>query len=135
MSPELSKAEAAYIGEARVARLATIAPDGGPHVVPVCPVLDGDRILVATERTRKIRNIQVDPRVGLAFDEYDEDWTRLRGVSVSGTATVHEAGPVWERGRDLLYEKFPQYEEQAEIVPGRTLILEIALEWVSHGGL
>jgi nitroimidazol reductase NimA-like FMN-containing flavoprotein (pyridoxamine 5'-phosphate oxidase superfamily) len=135
VSSPLGEAEAAFLRDARVARLATAMPDGGLHVVPVCPVLDGDRIFIATELTSKVWNIRADPRVGVAFDDYDEDWSKLRGVSVSGNATVHEAGPVWERGRDLLYEKYPQYEPQAEIVPGRTLILEVSLDWISRGGL
>ena len=119
--------------DARVARLATATPDGRLHVVPICPALDGDRILIATEPTRKVRNVESDPRVGLSFDDYDEDWSRLRGVSASGRATVHREGTVWERGRDLLYEKYPQYEPDAEIVAGRTVMLEVELDWVSRG--
>ena len=40
--------QAAFVDAARVARLATSMPDGSPHVVPVCPVLDLDRILIAS---------------------------------------------------------------------------------------
>lgn len=135
MSVELPPDVAAFIGAARVARLATLTPEGDLHVVPVCPVLDRDRLLVATEPTRKVRNLQENPHVGLAFDDYAEDWSRLRGVSVSGIARVHDAGAVWDRGRDLLYGKFPQYPAEAEIVGGRTLMIEIEIGWVSPGGL
>ena len=134
MSVELSEDVAAFIRDARVARLATIGPEG-PHVVPICPALDDGRLLIATEPSRKVENLRTDDRVGVAFDEYGEDWSRLRGVSVSGRATIHAAGEVWERCRRLLYEKYPQYETDAEIVPGRTLVLEIELAWVSRGGL
>ena len=135
MSVELSPEARAFVDAARVARLATVTADGRLHVVPVCPALDADRILVATEPTQKSRNVAADPRVGVAFDEYYEDWSTLRGVSVTGSATIHRDGEVWDRGRDLLYAKFPQYASDAPIEPGRTLMLEITLDWVSKGGL
>ena len=135
MTLEIPPDAAAFIREARVARLASVTPEGGLHVVPVCPVFDGERLLVATEPTRKMRNLRANARVGVAFDDYDEDWSKLRAVSIAGTAQIHDAGPVWELGRDLLYEKFPQYEPEAEIIAGRTLILEIEIGWVSRGAL
>jgi nitroimidazol reductase NimA-like FMN-containing flavoprotein (pyridoxamine 5'-phosphate oxidase superfamily) len=131
----LSAEVAAYVDAARVARLATVRPDGALHVVPICPVLDGDRVLFMSEPAIKIDNLRADPRVGLAFDEYHEDWDRLRGVSVNGAATVHGSGPTWERGRDLLYEKFPQFLPDVPIVEGRTLIVEVEIDWVSRGGV
>jgi nitroimidazol reductase NimA-like FMN-containing flavoprotein (pyridoxamine 5'-phosphate oxidase superfamily) len=135
VTAELTPEGRAFIDAARVARLATLMPDGGIHVVPICPALDRDRILFSTEPNRKVEHLRVNPTVGLAFDEYDEDWSRLRGLSISGTATIHAEGPVWDRCRDLLYEKFPQYEPDAEIVPGRTLAIAIDPTWVSRGGL
>jgi PPOX class probable F420-dependent enzyme len=135
VSAGFSPAARAFVDAARVARLATIAPDGRLHVVPICPALDGDRILVATEPTQKVRNVEADPRVGLAFDEYDEDWSKLRSVNASGRATIHGDGAVWDRGRDLLYRKFPHYADDAPIEPGQTLLLEIELDWVSAAAL
>jgi general stress protein 26 len=135
MTVELTPEAKAFIDAARVARLATHMPGGGIHVVPICPALDGDRILVSTEPSHKVDHLRANPSVGLAFDDYDEDWSLLRGLSISGKATIHEDGPVWDRCRDLLYEKFPQYEPDAEIVPGRTLAIEIDPTWVSRGGV
>jgi nitroimidazol reductase NimA-like FMN-containing flavoprotein (pyridoxamine 5'-phosphate oxidase superfamily) len=133
VSVELAAGVAVFLRDARVARLATLGPYG-PHVVPVCPVFDGDRILIATDPTMKTEHVRADPRVGLAVDDYEEDWSRLRGVSVTGRATLHEAGVVWERGRALLYVKYPQYEPTAPITLGQTLMLEVELDWVSRGG-
>ena len=39
--------------EARVARLATVAADGSPHIVPVTFALEGDRILTAVDAKPK----------------------------------------------------------------------------------
>ena len=135
MNAVFDPGSAAFVRDARVARVATTRPDGRLHVVPICPVLDGDRVLFMTEPGVKVDNLRADPRVGLAFDEYDEDWSRLRGVSVSGTATVHEAGERWERGRELLYAKFPQFLPDVPIIEGRTLIVEVEPDWVSRGGV
>jgi PPOX class probable F420-dependent enzyme len=120
---------------ARVARLATIGEDGWPHVVPVSPVLDGGRLLFAAEETVKLRNLRADPRVAVVVDDYLEDWNALRRVLVRGTARVIEDGAEWERARELLYEKFRQYEPQAEIVSGSTSVVEISIERVSVTGV
>ena len=53
---------------ARVARLATVDPDGRPHVVPICFALEGDVLYTAVDekpkRTRalqRLRNIEANP--------------------------------------------------------------------------
>jgi nitroimidazol reductase NimA-like FMN-containing flavoprotein (pyridoxamine 5'-phosphate oxidase superfamily) len=136
VSIRLSPDDAVFVREQPVARLGTTMPDGGVHVVPICPALDDDgRIYIATEPGQKVTNLERDPRVGLTFDVYDDDWAKIRRVSVRGTATVHRDGPLWDRGRELLYGKFPRYEPEAEIVRGRTVVLVVDLEWVSTGRL
>jgi nitroimidazol reductase NimA-like FMN-containing flavoprotein (pyridoxamine 5'-phosphate oxidase superfamily) len=103
--------------------------------VPVCPALDGDRVIVALGGGAKLANLRRDPRVALVVDDYVEDWDALRRVAVFGRASVLEDGPAWERGRALLYAKFAQYEPQAEIVPGETALVEIAIDRVSTLGV
>src|SRR4051794_27654196 len=55
---------------ARVARLATVRPDGAPHAVPVCFALAGERAYTAvdhkpkrTARLARLANIAAEPRV------------------------------------------------------------------------
>ncbi|MDZ4763911.1 MAG: pyridoxamine 5'-phosphate oxidase family protein [Chloroflexota bacterium] len=51
-----------------IARLATSNADGYPHVVPLWFMLDGDDILIISERnTRKIKNLQANPKAGLTI--------------------------------------------------------------------
>ena len=132
----LSGPEAAFVDAARVARLATTMPDGSPHVVPVCPVLDLDRILIASSFDRKVANIRETPAICVAFDEYSEDWEHgLFQVIVFGEAYLVESGPEFERDANLLNEKFPQYPvSTSPIEEGKTVIIEIRPTRVSSSG-
>ena len=134
MSARLGGAAARMVRYARVARLATLLPDGAPHVVPVSPAVDGDTIVFASDDSAKLRNVRRDPRVALVVDDYVEDWDALRRVALFGRATVVEEGPAWERGRDLLYAKYAQYETESPILPGETAVVRIDVERVSTLG-
>jgi nitroimidazol reductase NimA-like FMN-containing flavoprotein (pyridoxamine 5'-phosphate oxidase superfamily) len=95
VTPALGEPAAAMLRRARVAHLATLLPDGSPHVVPVCPVLDDERVIVALGGGAKLANLRRDPRVALVVDDYLEDWDALRRVAVFGRATLVEDGPAW----------------------------------------
>jgi PPOX class probable F420-dependent enzyme len=123
--------EAEFVTVQRVGYLATVRPDGRPHVVPISAVLDLDRLVFASERaTRKIRNIEGNPNVALCFDEYHEDWAELVQVIAEGEAYIIDSGFEFERDRTLLYEKFPQYESEAPIEQGTTVIVEVRVDTV-----
>ena len=130
--PILTGGAAEFVSAARVAHLATISPEGEPHVVPVSPVLDLDRVLIASEAaTAKVRNVRFDPRVSISVDEYSEDWDHgLRSVIVFGEAQVIEDGFEWERDRNLFYEKYPQYADAAPIEEGSTVVLDVRIDRV-----
>ena len=99
-------------------------------------MLDLDRLVFASEiETQKIRNIEANPDVAVSFDEYHEDWSQLKQVIVHGSAYLLEAGFEFERDRSLLYEKFPQYESEAPIEEGSTLIVEVRVDRVVSWGL
>jgi PPOX class probable F420-dependent enzyme len=80
---------------ARIARLASVTPDGRPHVVPICFVIDGDRIVSivdhkpkTTTQLRRLDNIRATPSVTVLVDHYDEDWSTLWWVRADGVARV-----------------------------------------------
>jgi len=132
----LTPKQAAFIDAQRVARLASVYADGTPHVVPICPVLDVDRIVIATDLgSQKASNIRGDPHVAVVFDEYSEDWSDLRQIVLFGRALVIESGPEFERGRGLLYEKFEQYEDTSPIEEGTAVIIEIHVDRASAAGV
>ena len=129
----LTEAQTEFLRWARVVRLATTRPDGSPHVVPVCPVLDGNELVVAIEDgSVKLRNMRSDARVSLVVDDYREDWTANAGLVLRGRVRFLE-GEAWGRARALLYEKFTQYESLAPIE--RDSIVAIDLDHVASWGV
>lgn len=110
-----TRVEREFVETARVARLATVAPGGMPHAVPVCPLFEEGRLYVCTDRaTAKVRHILAHPQVALVFDDYTEDWNHLRGVLVEGEAKLTGAR-VFRAVRAALYRKFQQYERIAPL--------------------
>lgn len=133
--PLLTGGAAEFFAAARVVYLGTVGPGGEPHVVPISPVLDLDRAVLASEyATVHVRNIRENARVSLTVDEYHEDWDLLRAVMVFGDAQIIESGFEWDRMRNLLYEKFPQYPEQSPIEEGTTVMLDVRVDRIVTWG-
>jgi PPOX class probable F420-dependent enzyme len=72
--------------QARVARLATLDAECGPHIEPVCFAYDGYVFYTAIgrkpkrvvpERLAGLRNVRASSRVVLVIGKYDEEWTQL----------------------------------------------------------
>jgi PPOX class probable F420-dependent enzyme len=87
----MTPAEAAAVLEAaRKLQLATINPDGMPHLVTMYYVMLGGQITFWTYRTsQKARNLARDPRV-TCLVESGEQYFDLRGVQVQGTVRCVE---------------------------------------------
>jgi PPOX class probable F420-dependent enzyme len=107
-----------FLGEARVARLATVDEEGRPHVVPVCFVyregcvyiaLDEKPKRVRPERLRRVRNIRANPNVQVLVDRYDEDWSKLAFVQLRGRASLLAPGPEQALALTALRDKYVQY--------------------------
>ncbi len=119
----------------RVCRVATADRLGQPHVVPVCHVwVDGKLYFAAEGTSRKVRNVFQNPRVCVVVDTYAEDWSRLAGVLVEGTARVVRSGPLFRKVRTLLYRKYPQYPEDAALEPPGSVVVEVTPRRVASWG-
>jgi nitroimidazol reductase NimA-like FMN-containing flavoprotein (pyridoxamine 5'-phosphate oxidase superfamily) len=112
-----------FLNFARVGRIATT--DGEDiHVVPLCPVFDGDVFFMATHaRTRKVRNLRKDKRATFILDQYSEDWLRNVAVMMTGTVDIVERGLGFEKAKTLLEAKYQQYKELFPIREGESVIL------------
>jgi PPOX class probable F420-dependent enzyme len=104
---------------ARVARLATIDPDGRPHLVPIVFALDGDTLYSAVDRKpkrsttlRRIENARARPDVTVLVDHYEEDWNRLWWIRLRGRARILDDGDERDRALALLTQKYEQYRSE-----------------------
>jgi nitroimidazol reductase NimA-like FMN-containing flavoprotein (pyridoxamine 5'-phosphate oxidase superfamily) len=98
-----------YIEAARVCRIATVRDDGGVHLIPVCPVFDGERLYIDIgENDVTARDLRRDARITVLIDDYDDDWTKLKKVMLYCTARAADADEQ-ARAWDLIRAKFPQY--------------------------
>jgi PPOX class probable F420-dependent enzyme len=120
---------------ARVAHLATVAPDGRPHLVPCTFALVGGRIVSVVDRKPKrttalqrLANIRSDPRVSVLVDRYEDDWRRLWWVRADGRAAVIGDGPERDVAVAALTAKYPQYVREP---PDGPAVLVTVDRWVS----
>ena len=133
---KLSGAAAALVANERGCRVATASPEGQPHLVPVCHAVVGGKIYIGSgDDGAKVRNLKSNPRVTVTVDLYSDYWAELKGVMVQGTAKVIERGPVFQRARKKLYEKYPQYAKEAALSPSDSVVLEITPTHVFSWGL
>ena len=118
------------VADARVGRLATLTPQGRPHIVPCCFVLDEQTLYSvvdgkpkSTLALRRLENLRAHPSCSLLVDHYAEDWAELWWVRIDGTGRVIEQGDERERAVVLLQQKYPQYREVTP--PGAVVALDI----------
>ncbi len=85
---------------ARTLQIASIGPDGRPHLVPMWFALDEDGLIVFTTygSSQKVRNLERDPRITVLVETGDA-YNELRGVAIDGTAeVVRDARVTWYTG-------------------------------------
>ena len=93
MAQRMTEAEyrSFLLDHVRTASLATVRPDGRPHVAPVWFDLDGDTFVLSTgENTVKGRNMLRDPRVSLCIDD---DKPPFHFAIIEGTAKLTAEDP------------------------------------------
>ena len=92
----------ALLAGSRKLQLATLNPDGTPHLVTMFYVMQDGQIAFWTYRaSQKARNLARDPRV-TCLVETGEDYFELRGVQVAGTVRcVEDTDGVLEIGRGI----------------------------------
>lgn len=91
MSPEEVEG---FLADAMKLQVATVNPDGAPHLTTLFYVVqDGSIAFWTYASSQKIKNLERDPRISCLVED-GEDYFELRGVSVTGTAKLirDEAG-------------------------------------------
>ena len=91
-------AEIAYLKSQMLGRLATVGPDGQPHVVPVGFRYNPEQDTIDIgghnfAQRKKYRDVQQEPRVAFVVDDIASvDPWKARGVEMRGEADILEKG-------------------------------------------
>ena len=102
------------VTEQRLGFVATVSPDGTPNVSPkgTTAVWDDEHLVFAHIRSpRTVANVRANPAVEV---NVVDPVSRL-GYRFKGSAEVHEAGPVYERGL-AFYGRGPEWAEAIVLV-------------------
>jgi PPOX class probable F420-dependent enzyme len=94
-----------FLAAGRTLQVATIGPDGAPHLVPMWYApLDGRLAFWTYAKSQKAVNLRRDPRI-TCLVEAGERYEELRGVLIRGRAEVVEDAQVVQRVGELIYER------------------------------
>jgi len=90
-------AEIEYLRQQTLVRIATVGPDGRPHVTPVTFVYNADEDAIDVGGmffggTKKWRDAQGNPNVTVLVDDVIPAPRRARALEVRGVAERHETG-------------------------------------------
>ncbi|GAB4476091.1 MAG: hypothetical protein Kow00124_17810 [Anaerolineae bacterium] len=98
-----------FLKKPLIARLSTIGPDGYPHTVPVWFMLDGDDLVIISDRsTRKVGHIEANPKGAISIGGDSGDGG---GYLIKGDLSIEEdPDDLWLKKITRHYED----EEQAE---------------------
>ena len=116
-----------------IVSVATLGPQGRPHLVPITYAVEGDTIYSAvddakpkaTPRLKRLANIEANPNVAVLTDHYDDDWRQLWWVRADGRARLLEpAATEAANARELLAARYPQY--RAAPPPGVVIAVDVA---------
>jgi PPOX class probable F420-dependent enzyme len=148
MRLEVADARRRFAG-VRVARLATVSPDGRPHVVPFTFALGSraggadsgpeDHIYSAVDAKpksstdlRRLRNIRANPRVAVLADHYEDDWDGLWWVRADGQAVILDDPATMAPALALLAGRYPQYREHPPAGPVISIHVDRWTGWTAR---
>lgn len=108
----------AFLAQERRAQVATIDPDGMPHVVPLSYVLLDGRLTFWTDpASRKVANLRRDPRV-TCLVEAGAQFAEFRAVQVKGRAELATDPETSRRvGLALFLQASPPGTDEAMLLP------------------
>jgi PPOX class probable F420-dependent enzyme len=95
-----TEAEDQFLRAHSLARLATVSPDGLPHVVPVGYAFDGRLFYASTKPgTRKLRNLRANPHAAVLVDEPGKP---RRAILIQGIIDQLENGAEWQEALGII---------------------------------
>jgi PPOX class probable F420-dependent enzyme len=131
----------AMLDGARVGHLGLIDDRDRPRVLPVTFAVAGDELVSAVDEKPKrvraqdvarIRYLRRRPEASLTVDVYDDDWSRLAWVQLTGRVEISDATE-HPQAVEALRSKYAQYAERAPGGPLLRLRPESAVCWRASG--
>ncbi|MCW2598393.1 MAG: hypothetical protein JWM02_222 [Frankiales bacterium] len=103
----------AFIDQSRTATMATIGPDGVPHLVAMWfAVIDGQIWFETKGRSQKVVNLRRDDRITVLI-ESGHTYNELKGISLEGHAVVvDDPDALWAVGVSVWERYTGPYTEQ-----------------------
>jgi nitroimidazol reductase NimA-like FMN-containing flavoprotein (pyridoxamine 5'-phosphate oxidase superfamily) len=122
-----TEAESAFVRNERVLRFNSSDETGMIHSVPVCYAFDGNNFFIHARRhnAKRWKNIKANSSVSLELDSYSDDWSKLKGVLVYGTAQFIESEDDKKVALGLLREKYRQYREGSSALTTHDAIVKV----------
>lgn len=122
-----------FLAEANLLDLATITPDGFPHVTPVWFEWDGKHFLISTTKERKkARNLMKNSRAGFSIAPKELPYRAAVGY---GTVEIEDdaKGALLQKlaRKYLPPEKADKYWEQLMQMGGNRVILKLNPKWMT----
>jgi PPOX class probable F420-dependent enzyme len=123
---------AEFIEQSRTATLASIGPDGMPHLVAMWyAYLDGKIYFETKAKSQKAVNFRRDPRAVVSI-EAGKTYDQLRGVSIEGNVTIIDdttSDEYWKPAINV-YERYngpysPEVHQFVEIMMNKRVIVRV----------
>jgi PPOX class probable F420-dependent enzyme len=104
---------AGFIEESRTATMATVGPDGAPHLVAMWyAVIDGRIWFETKAKAQKVVNLRRDDRVTCLVED-GHTYDKLRGVSLEGRGVISEdPEELWRVGLSLWERYYGPYTDE-----------------------
>ncbi len=102
-----------FLMRSRSATMATIGPDGMPHLVAMWyAVIDGDIWFETKGKSQKVRNLTRNDRITVLVED-GHTYDTLRGVSIEGHAVLSgDPDALWEVGVQIWQRYNGPYSEE-----------------------
>ncbi len=107
-----------FVVKSRTGTLATVGPDGQPHLTAMWyAVVDGEIWIETKAKSQKAVNLKRDPRVSFLIED-GNTYDTLRGVSFEGVAEIFDDPDVSHRVGVSVFERYtgPYSDDMKPIV-------------------
>jgi PPOX class probable F420-dependent enzyme len=130
----MSEAEIAdFIAGSRTGTLATIGPDGQPHLTAMWyGVVNGEIWLETKAKSQKAVNLKRDPRVSFLIED-GMTYDTLRGASLEGVAEiVDDPDTIFKVGVSVWERYYGTYTEEMKPAVDQMMNKRVAVRIVEH---